>query len=56
MRRRVIHAGFAAVALLCAGGMLYQTAEIHRLEGINEAIAAASGRRPSRRLPRRHRG
>ena len=49
MRRRVIHAGFAAAALLCAGGMLYQTAEIHRLEGINEAIAAAS--RPQTQTP-----
>lgn len=49
MRRRVIHSGFAAVAVLCAAVMLYQSVRLHRLELVNQAIAASA--RPDLQTP-----
>lgn len=39
MRRRTIHLGFGAAALLCAGMAAYEAAQLLRLERVNDAVA-----------------
>jgi mxaK protein len=42
MRRRTVHAAFAALAVICAGAVAYQTVQLRAATRVNDAIAKAS--------------
>jgi mxaK protein len=45
MKRRAVHAGFAALALVCATGALLQGVDLQRAVRINRAMARVDGAR-----------